>query len=931
MPTAFQTRERRPDDHDGATRPHAPWYRMDLEEVLHALKTTRQGLSSVEAARRLARHGPNALPATDRTRLWSVVAGQISDVMVLVLLAAAAVAWAAGDAGDAALITVVVVINLSLGLGQHYRAERAVAALRELEKPVATVLRDGRMLSVPSTHLVPGDVMVVEAGDRVPADGRIMEAIQLRVNESSLTGEAVPAEKHARRIHADGIPIGDRADMVYMGTTVAAGRAVAIVTETGMAAELGKIAGLLQAVEQPPTPLQRRLDHLGRRLAVATVALTALVFAVGLWRGEPFTLMLLTAVSLAVAVIPEGLPALVAIVLALGGLRMARRNALIRKLPAVETLGCVTVICSDKTGTLTQNVMSVVLIAQGGRVVEVTGEHYRPEGAFIERGETIDPKADDMLVQLLRSAALCTNAGLRLHDDEWTVVGDPTEGALLAAAAKGGLWKETLEHEYPRVAELPFDSDRKLMSTIHRDRAGRLWVLTKGGIDEVLARSTAAAWDGTVEPLTRYRRDQILRINRELSADGVRVIACGIRELDALPAVDRLPGVESDLRFLGLFGMMDPPRPDVKAAVARCREAGIRPIMITGDHRVTAEAIAANLGIKTPADGVLTGQELEALNPDALNRAVATTAVYARVSPEHKVKIVAALKRRGEVVAMTGDGVNDAPALKMADIGVAMGRGGTHVAREASHMVLIDDNFSSIVAAVEEGRVIYDNIRKFTRYILSTNSGEILAVMIAMLVGLPIPLLPVQILWINLVSDGLPALALGFEPSERAVMTRPPRRSDETMFSRGMGLHIVWVGLLMGAGTAAVFGWSLALGDPARAHTMAFFTITAFQMFHVLAIRSERESLWAIGLWSNPRLLAAVLAAIGAQLALTYSPLLQEFFHTTALTGGDLLICTAVASSVFIAVECEKWLRRKLDHRASRSDNDSREVATING
>jgi Ca2+-transporting ATPase len=905
-------------DHDPATsRPAPHWHAMDVEEVLHALKTSRKGLSSVEAEQRLTRHGLNTLPVKDRSRLWSLVVSQVSDVMILVLLAAAMIAWAAGDVGDAVLIGVVVVINLALGLGQHYRAERAVAALRELEKPVATVRRDERILGVPSTHLVPGDIMLVEAGDRVPADGRLIEAIQLRINESSLTGESVPASKHVRRLHLGAIPIGDRADMVFMGTTVAAGRATVIVTETGMTSELGKIAGMLQAVEEPPTPLQRRLNHLGKRLAVATVVLTTLVFVVGLWRGEPFTLMLLTAVSLAVAVIPEGLPAMVAIVLALGGLRMARRRALIRKLPAVETLGCVTTICSDKTGTLTQNVMSVVLIAHGGRLVEVTGDEYRPEGTFIENGSPVDPKGDEAFAQLLRGAALCTNASLRLHDDKWTVVGDPTEGALLVAAAKAGLWKETLEGEYPRIAELPFDSDRKLMTTIHRDRGGRLWVVTKGGIDEVLARSTTVAWAGSVESLTRYRRDQILRINRELSSDGVRVIACGVRELDALPSVEKLSGVESDLLFLGLFGMMDPPRPEARAAVTRCRQAGIRPVMITGDHRVTAEAIAVNLGIKTSADGVLTGEELERLDADALERASATTAVYARVSPEHKVKIVAALKRRGEVVAMTGDGVNDAPALKMADIGVAMGRAGTHVAREASHMVLMDDNFSTIVAAVEEGRMIYDNIRKFTRYMLSTNSGEILTVMLAMLVGLPIPLLPVQILWINLISDGLPALALGFEPPERAVMARPPRRPDETIFAGGMGVHIVWVGLLMGIGTAAVFAWSSAQGDLVRAHTMAFFTLTAFQMFHVLAIRSERESLWTIGLWSNPRLLAAVLMAVGAQLALTYSEFLQAFFHTTALTGRELALCTTVASSVFIAVEFEKWLRRRTESRAS--------------
>ncbi|MBI3608088.1 MAG: cation-translocating P-type ATPase [Nitrospirae bacterium] len=885
------------------------WYRLAADEVLAKLNTSRRGLGWAEGERRLAQYGPNVIKKEERQRLWPLVLRQVSDVMTVILAAAAVVAWVTGDATDALMIAVVVVLNASLGFRQEYRAERALSALRKLEHPQVTVRRDGEAARVSSSDIVPGDIVVLAAGDRVPADGRLIEAAHVQVDESSLTGESTPVAKHVGALRAEDVPLGDRINLVFMGTTVLAGRARVVVTETGMAAELGRIAHLLQRVEVSKTPLQQRLAHLGTWLAVAVVFTTAGLFVAGVLRGEPLQLMLLTVVSLAVAVIPEGLPALVTIVLALGAQRMARRHALIRKLPAVETLGCVTTICSDKTGTLTQNIMSVGLVSVGARLFDVTGSGYRPEGRFTERGRDVDLLAEQGLRKLLLAAALCSDARLQREEEHWTILGDPTEGALLVAAAKAGLWKETLDAEYPREAEIPFDSDRKLMTTMHRDRHGRVWVFTKGSIEAVLRCSRSVTDGQTIEPLTRAHRDRLMRLNQDLASDGLRVLACAMRHLDVVPSSEDLAKAEDDLVFLGVFGLMDPPRPEARAAVARCREAGIRPVIITGDHRITAEAIAVNLGIKGPADRVLTGADLDALSEIELEALVPSVSVYARVSPEHKVKIVRALKRRGEIVAMTGDGVNDAPALRMADIGVAMGRSGTDVAREAADMVLLDDHFATIVAAVEEGRVIYDNIRKFTRYMLSTNSGEMLTVLFAMLLGLPLPLLPIQILWLNLVSDGLPALALGVEPPERAIMARPPRSPRESLFAGGLGSHILWTGVLMAAGTVAVFGWACRTQDLAHGRTMAFMTLTMFQMSHVLAIRSERDALWTIGPFSNSRLLGAVLLTIGLQLALTYNPVLQPIFHTTGLTGPALATCLAVAATVYVAVEIEKWWR----------------------
>jgi Ca2+-transporting ATPase len=882
---------------------------MDAEEVFRVLDSSRKGLSVAEAKRRLREYGPNLLKEEDRKKIWPILFGQLKDVMILILLAAAAIAGWMGDFTDAVMILVIVGLNASLGFAQQYRAERALDALKKLERIQVVVRRAGEFEEIPSWELVPGDLMALNEGQRIPADGRLIESVQLRLNESQLTGESSAVAKHPRALHKIDLSLGDRHNLVYMGTSVVAGHAWAVVTETGMQTELGKIARLLQTVEDRKTPLQLRLVHLGKWLAGAAAAMTAVIFIAGLVRGEPMEAMLLTAISLAVAVIPEGLPAVVTIVLAVGAQAMMRRNALIRKLPAVETLGSVTTICSDKTGTLTQNVMSVEMVYFEGRLVNITGTDYAPDGSFLEKGKRLDPKNEPALLQLLRAAALCANARLEQRENRWIILGDPTEGALLAAAAKAGFWKDRLEAEYPRIAEKPFDSNRKLMTTVHRDPSGRLWAFSKGGIEEILRRAVLITEGGVSIPLTRHHHDRIMQIHRQLAADGVRVLACAMRGLETEPSEEHLMDVEKEMIFLGLLGMMDPPRPEVLAAVASCREAGIRPVMITGDHRMTAEAIATHLKIQGPRDRVLTGEDLEFRSADELASVVSDVSVYARVSPEQKVKIVQALKRRGEIVAMTGDGVNDAPALRMADIGVAMGRGGTDTAREAADMVLLDDNFATIVSAVKEGRIIYDNIRKFTRYMLSTNSGEIMTMFFAILFGLPLPLLPVQILWINLMTDGLPALALGVEPAERDVMKRPPRNPDESLFARGLGQQIVWVGLVMGLGTIGIFEWVQSRQGLEHGQTAAFFVLTIFQMFSVLAMRSERNALWTIGFFSNPKLISAVIMIVVLQLAITYSSVLQPFFHTTALTMEELALCLGVALTVYLVLEGEKWLR----------------------
>jgi Ca2+-transporting ATPase len=845
-------------------------------------------------------------------------------VMVLILIVAAIVSLLLGEFDDPIVIIAIVMLNAILGFSQEYRAEKAIAALKRLAVPTVRVRRNGDVVEITASELVPGDIMLLEAGNKVSADGRLLESVNLQVEEAALTGESHPVEKAPLTLPESKLPLGDRFNTVYMGTVVTYGRGVAVVTETGMNTELGKIADLLQSVEREPTPLQRRLDQLGKTLAVATLVIIGIVFVLGLLRGEGVQLMLLTGISMAVAAVPEGLPAVVTITLALGSRRMLRRHALIRKLPAVETLGSVTVICSDKTGTLTENRMTVT-------VLDVVGATRDVETLIDRRTAVLDaevnPKADapERSVGLLLKAATLSNdavlQGARDGSAKLRALGDPTEGALVVAAGQLGLLKPELEKRWPRVAEAPFTSERKRMTTVHRTAVDSQdtdapWKMApyvafaKGAMDSLLAVSSEVWVGDRTVPMGDDIGQRIIDANERMAAKGQRVLGVAFRPVYELPANGNTEELESDLTFVGLIGMLDPPRPEVKKAVATSRTAGIRPVMITGDHPLTAQHIAQELDIA--GDGLnLTGSELDVMSSDQLREQVGQVAVFARVSPEHKLGIVRAFQERGEVVAMTGDGVNDAPALKKADIGIAMGVTGTDVSKEAADMVLLDDNFTTIVAAVEEGRVIYDNIRKFIKYILSSNTGEIWVMLAAPFLGMPLPLLPLQILWINLVTDGLPGLALAVEPAERGTMERAPYHPNESVFSRGIGWQIIWIGILMGIASLGV-GYMAWSSDSSGAwQTMIFTTLTLAQMGNALAIRSSRDSLFKIGLFSNRAMLGAVLLTFVLQLAVIYVPLLQGFFNTQALTPTELGISLVLSTVVFWAAEVEKWFLRR--------------------
>lgn len=871
------------------------WHALEAQEVLAVLETDeKKGLSEKEAAQRSARFGPNRLAGARRTSWLAMFAGQFRDFMVGLLLAATCVSFFLGEIVDALAIMAIVALNAALGCFHEYRSERSLEALKELVSPEARVIRNGLERKISAAELVPGDVVLIAAGDRVPADIRLLQAFNLETEESSLTGESVPVRKNPAPLR-QAVALGETRNMAYMGTAVTRGRGKGVVVATGMATEMGRIASLIQEAERAATPLQRRLAHLGKMLVGLCLFICALVMVLGIYRGVDVYQMFLAGVSLAVAAIPEGLPAIVTVALAVGVQRMARRRAVVRRLSAVETLGCATVVCSDKTGTLTQNQMTVRKIVAGEKEAAVTGEGYDPKGEFIG----VDPQDEGMRI-FLKIAALCNNALLTRGElgvggflrglvkgrgPGWGVSGDPTEGALLVMAAKGGVWREELEKKERRLAEFPFDSDRKKMTVVYRDASGKLYAYVKGAPDVVLELCTHYLKDGVPLPMTEKKKEEFLRLNARLATGALRVLALAYRELPAGSEELGERETEKDLVFAGLAGMIDPPRPGVYAAVQKCRRAGIRVAMITGDHRATARAIAAELGILKKEDVLLTGAELDALDDEQLGERIEGVGVFARVAPRHKLRIVRALKKKGHVVAMTGDGVNDAPAVKEADIGIAMGVAGTDVTREAASMVLADDNFSTIVAAVEEGRGIYENIRKTVRYLLACNIGEVLVMFLALLAGFPLPLLPIQILWMNLVTDGLPAIALGMEPVGREVMHRPPRDPQESIFARGLGLRILTGGLFIGAGTMLVFA-AVYQGNPellARARTAAFNTLVFFQLFYVLICRSERHFAGERGFFSNPQIILTVLFSAGLQVFVTQVPFLQGVFHTVSL------------------------------------------------
>ena len=924
------------------------WHQQDAQATLVHLKVTEAGLTDLEAGQRLIQYGPNELSERGAKSPWRILWEQFTATMVLVLVAAAVLYAAVSGLSDALPIIAIVVLFALLGFVQEYRAERAMAALKKLTVPTVRVRRSGQVREIGARDLLPGDLVLLEAGNIVPADARLIESSNLRIQEATLTGESEAVEKITDALPKENLPLGDRRNMAYMGTTVTYGRGLAVIVGTGMRTELGRIATLLQGVREEHTPLQRRLDQVGRTVAYIAVAIAGLILLLGLLQGQRWTDMLLTAISVAVAAVPEGLPAVVTITLALGAQRMLKRNALLRKLPAVETLGSVTVIASDKTGTLTENKMTVTVLDVAGHRIDLM-EQLDATGCALDQAEpsAVVPQHPAQGL-LLAAGALCNDAVLQSGADGTTVhaIGDPTEGALVIAAHRLNLDKAALEQSLPRVAELPFDSERKRMTTVHQVRGqgsgasgqgtvGAIYgvlesirlltpnpqplsheyvAFTKGSVDGLLDVSTAVWTNGHAEPLTATWADRIIAANNRLAQQGMRVLGVAFRPLPAAPSSAELAPLEQNLIFVGLMGMIDPPRPEVKAAVATSKAAGIRPIMITGDHALTALHIAKQLGIATN-DRVLTGQELQRMEPAELEAAVDEVAVYARVSPEHKLRIVQALQARGHIVAMTGDGVNDAPALKKADIGVAMGITGTDVSKEAADMVLRDDNFATIVAAVEEGRTIYDNLRKFITFSIAGNIGKVLTVFIGTValgpwLGMPLVLLPLQLLWLNFLTDGLLGLGLGVEGAERNAMRRPPTRPGESIFARGVGRQIVWSGILIGvlALAVGVLGWYV---DHPHWQTMIFTTLATAQMGQALAIRSGHDSLFRIGLLSNRVLLGMVALTFALQLLVLYWTPLQAMFDTTPLSMVDLLITIVAGLAVFAVIEGEKWWRRR--------------------
>ncbi|RLJ06003.1 MAG: ATPase [Candidatus Aenigmatarchaeota archaeon] len=872
------------------------WSELETKKVFEKLKTGEEGLTEEEARERLLKFGPNELEKKKQTSKLEIFLNQFKSVLVLILIFATVFSALIGEILDAAAILVIVILNAIFGFVQEYKAEKTIETLKKLTSPEAVVIREGKPRKIPSKELVLGDIVVLEEGSRVPADLRIFEAIDLRIDESMITGESVPVTKKTEPTRSE--VLAERKNIAWTGTIVVGGRGKGIVVETGMETEMGRIAKKIQE-PQEQTPLQKKLDVFGKNLGIIILVICALVAGIGIFResiltGKPLTTdvitsMIITGIALAVAAIPEGLPAVVTITLALGLQRLARHNALMRRLPAVETLGSTTVICSDKTGTLTRNEMTVKKIYCENNIIEVTGEGYIPKGGFLIQNNKIDPKKTKTLSLLLTSSALCNNAVLDKKQN--SIIGDPTEGALIVLAEKAGFTKEYLEKAYPRVNEIPFSSERKMMTTVHKIRNGFL-VCSKGAPEKILPLCK----------LSQKQKDKILKTNEELAKQALRVLAVAYKE------TKNRKNPEKDLVFLGLVGMIDPPRKEVKKSIEECKKAGIRVIMITGDHKNTAEAIAKEIGI---SGNSITGEELEKLSESRFQKIVDNIGICARVNPEHKVKILDALKSKNHIVAMTGDGVNDAPALKKADIGIAMGKKGTDVAKEASDMILRDDNFTSIVKAVKEGRGIYDNIKKFIQYLLSSNLGEVLIVFIAMLIGftnpetgaLVLPITAIQLLWINLLTDGLPALALGVDPPAEDIMQRPPRDPKEKILSRGMLINIILVGIIMCIGTLSLFAYNLESGAT-KAVTVAFTTIVMFEMIRIESVRMKFKT----KLLSNKKLITAVLASVLLQIMVVYLPFFQPVFQTTALDFGDWIEILGVASTVFALM----WIKQKM-------------------
>ncbi|MBN1484730.1 MAG: cation-translocating P-type ATPase [Chloroflexia bacterium] len=926
-------------------------YALSAEDVASELSTNlEQGLSNEQAQALLAQVGPNELPQEAPTPLWKRFLDQFKSFLIIILLVAALISvgvaiWGPESGGeefiDAGAIFAIVLLNAVMGVVQESRAENALRALHQMAAPNAQVIRDGTAQMVPARELVPGDLVILEAGNYVPADIRLVESANLRIEEAALTGESVPVEKRAAEVFDDNVPLGDRVNCAFMGTVVSYGRGRGVVVSTGQRTQLGLIAEMLRSYEAEPTPLQVKLDQLGRWLGIASLAICGVVFAVGLMRpselpfNERLLEMFMIAVSLAIAAVPEGLPAVVTVCLALGTQRMLRQHALIRNLPAVETLGSATVICSDKTGTLTQNEMTVVKLYAGHNTYSVEGRGYQPWGQIHIEQKECDMARNPALHGLLLCGLLCNDARLEPHEEQdheryYRMIGDPTEGALVVLAAKAQLWRPEVEERLPRLDEVPFDSTRKRMTTVHRWTANGsgeplpfaegvpYMAFTKGAPDLLLERCNRIVSEGHIRTLSQEDRRTISATMDGMAGDALRVLALACRPLDELPA-DADEGLENDLVFLGLSGMIDPPRLEVRPAIQKARHAGIKTIMITGDHKRTAMAIANDLHMFTPGLKGLTGAELEEMDQDEFRQVAQIVDVYARVSPEHKVRIVDALKERGHIVAMTGDGVNDAPALKRADIGVAMGITGTDVAKEAADMVLTDDNYASIVSAVEEGRVIFANIRKFVYYLLSCNVGEILIIFLATLMTRfpALPLQPIHLLMINLVTDGFPALALGMEPAEPGVMDRPPRSPKEPIINREMWWGTLLQSVLICISTLVAFAVGLEWfeGEIEHAQTFAFATLVVTELLRAFTTRSERAPIWRLGLLTNRTMLWAVGSSLLVLLAIIYVPFLDPIFNTVPLTLKEWELLIPLTLLPAVGAELRKVFMRWRDKR----------------
>jgi P-type Ca2+ transporter type 2C len=901
-----------------------PYHALTAEQSFRKLDSSDKGLSSQEAKHRLEKVGPNELKEEKKASKIKLLLEKIKNPIVVVLIFAALISLIIEHYYDALVIFIIVIFDLIIGFIQEFKAEAALQALKTMTAPEAEVIRDGEELRIKAKEIVPGDIFLLEAGDKVPADGRLLVGANLETDESMLTGESTPVRK-STEVLSEKLSVEDRSNSVFSGTIVTQGRGKALVTTTGMKTEIGKIADLLKETERAQTPIQKRTLDLGKKIGLFALFASILTFVFALLRGFEILETFLFVLAAAVSAIPQGLPIVVTVTLAIGVRRMAKRNAIIRKLQAVDTLGSATVICTDKTGTLTTNQMTARKILVDNRIVEVTGPGFNPQGDFKENDEKIAVKKDGALLGLLTTAVLCNDSRLRRHEIDsdseprWEIHGDPTEGALIVAAAKADLHKDKLEEVHPRIDEVPFNPKEKFMATFNSEKDGEVSVHLKGAPEVVLEM---CSHDSNGEVLSEDKKAHILKVNTEMASEALRVLAIANQTIQK----ERVEGFKEKLKqktqqfkFLGLIGIIDPPRREAKDAVALCKKAGIRVVMATGDQKLTAQAIAKEIGILQEDSRVVEGVELDAMTDQELDKVTASTSVFARVSPVHKHRIVESLRRGDQIVAMTGDGVNDAPALKAAEIGVAMGITGSDVTKETADMVLTDDNFASIVNAVEEGRVVFDNIRKVVKYLISTNAGEILTILGALILlpGIPLIFTPVQILWVNLVTDGLLDKFIAMEPKEKDVMSKPPRKTDAKIINRDIMFNTIFVGIFMAVGTLWIFTYALGTGDFIRAQTLAFTTIAMFQVFNAVNCRSRGESVFKIGLFTNKYLVIAILVSVALQFMVTVLPPMQFALGTTALSVFDWALIFAIASSVFIAEEIRKLIRKKL--RAKRS------------